>query len=241
MATARPGDIERLLEAFQRSKMRGNFLIAGPIAGRTDRYAIKFYEAGKLKSRCTLSYERYRELLCNPAKPGPQGLDLGRICRKKGLREMALEAKPKKFQEWPAGKRLVSMAAIEQIVTAHVGEWRESGRQLSRVHARHIAIYFMREIAGRSLSEIGQFCGGLHHTTVLYAVRKIADWRKSDAALDACLNEMRAEIEQKPEPSSREKPQFLGVASRRRLSVAEADMIAARVVEMLSAAKGAAA
>lgn len=50
--------------------------------------------------------------------------------------------------------------------------------------ARQVAMYLAKELTQKSLPEIGNLFGGRDHSTVLYAVRKIADERKRNAKLD---------------------------------------------------------
>ena len=49
---------------------------------------------------------------------------------------------------------------------------------------RQIAMYLAKELTQKSLPEIGELFGGCDHTTVLHAVRKIADERTKDAQLN---------------------------------------------------------
>jgi chromosomal replication initiator protein len=49
---------------------------------------------------------------------------------------------------------------------------------------RQIAMYLAKELTQKSLPEIGELFGGRDHTTVLHAVRKIADERTKDAQLN---------------------------------------------------------
>jgi len=49
---------------------------------------------------------------------------------------------------------------------------------------RQIAMYLAKELTQKSLPEIGELFGGRDHTTVLHAVRKIAEERSKDAQLN---------------------------------------------------------
>ena len=57
-------------------------------------------------------------------------------------------------------------------------------RTADLVKPRQIAMYFAKELTSLSLPEIGESFGGRDHTTVLHAVRKIAENRKSDTQLN---------------------------------------------------------
>lgn len=49
---------------------------------------------------------------------------------------------------------------------------------------RQIAMYIAKELTQKSLPEIGELFGGRDHTTVLHAVRKIAEERVRDNQLN---------------------------------------------------------
>jgi hypothetical protein len=52
---------------------------------------------------------------------------------------------------------------------------------------RHIAMYLCKHAAGWSTTRIGKFYNGRDHSTVSYAIRRIASRRLRDPALDALL------------------------------------------------------
>jgi chromosomal replication initiator protein len=49
---------------------------------------------------------------------------------------------------------------------------------------RQIAMYLAKELTQKSLPEIGEAFGGRDHTTVLHAMRKIAEQRQHDPDLN---------------------------------------------------------
>jgi len=61
-----------------------------------------------------------------------------------------------------------------------------------RVHVlpRQIAMYIARHLTGASLEEIGREFGHRRHTTTLYSIRKIAEMRRSDGALDCIIGRL---------------------------------------------------
>jgi len=64
-----------------------------------------------------------------------------------------------------------------------------SKRRPSNIAApRQVAMYLAKEMTQKSLPEIGELFGGRDHTTVLHAVRKIADARSKDAVLNHALH-----------------------------------------------------
>ncbi|MFT4099823.1 MAG: chromosomal replication initiator protein DnaA [Burkholderiaceae bacterium] len=61
-------------------------------------------------------------------------------------------------------------------------------RQAHIVLPRQIAMYLAKELTQKSLPEIGEAFGGRDHTTVLHAVRKIAEQRQHDSDLNHSLH-----------------------------------------------------
>ncbi len=61
-------------------------------------------------------------------------------------------------------------------------------RPTSIAAPRQVAMYLAKELTQKSLPEIGELFGGRDHTTVLHAVRKIADARAKDTELNHSLH-----------------------------------------------------
>jgi chromosomal replication initiator protein len=61
-------------------------------------------------------------------------------------------------------------------------------RPTSIAAPRQVAMYLAKELTQKSLPEIGDLFGGRDHTTVLHAVRKIADARAKDTELNHALH-----------------------------------------------------
>ncbi len=84
---------------------------------------------------------------------------------------------------------------IQEAVIAHFRmpriELFAKRRNKATVRARHIAIYLSKILTIQSLPEIGLRFGGLDHTTILYASRKV----ERELPLDAQLAQDVAEIE----------------------------------------------
>jgi chromosomal replication initiator protein len=55
---------------------------------------------------------------------------------------------------------------------------------------RQIAMYIARQHTGGSLQEIGREFGGRHHTTVLHAIKKIEEMRRSDGELNRTITRL---------------------------------------------------
>jgi chromosomal replication initiator protein len=68
---------------------------------------------------------------------------------------------------------------------------KSASRMRSLVHARSVAMYLARELAGCTLQEIGQLLGGRDHTTVLHACRKIDKSASQEVTLQEELADLR--------------------------------------------------
>ncbi len=68
------------------------------------------------------------------------------------------------------------------------------GRDKRIAHARQVAMYLLREDAGRPLTEIGRILGKRDHTTVMYGAKKIEDARLLDPDLRQQLADLRGLI-----------------------------------------------
>jgi chromosomal replication initiator protein len=85
-----------------------------------------------------------------------------------------------------------SMEDIVEVVTEHFGvklsELQSRKRTNAIAHPRQIAMYIARQITRHSLEEIGGYFGGRDHSTVLYAVEKVAESGRQDAAVQEMLD-----------------------------------------------------
>jgi hypothetical protein len=88
----------------------------------------------------------------------------------------------------------VSLARIEQVVGAHLGPGRVPGNTAGPCFSRQVSMYLAKHVGHWSLSQIGKFYNGRHHTTVLHAIEKIAALRKTDEAVDALLDVLTAAL-----------------------------------------------
>ena len=55
---------------------------------------------------------------------------------------------------------------------------------------RQIAMYLAKQLTTRSLPEIGRKFGGRDHTTVMHAVKRIAELRQLDSSLEDDLQHL---------------------------------------------------
>ena len=107
-----------------------------------------------------------------------------------------MHAPNRRFAIWP-----VSLARIESVVSAHLGPGRVRGNVQGPCFSRQVSMYLAKRVGRWSLSQIGRFYNGRHHTTVLHAIEKIETLRRSDDAVDALLDVLTASLspESKPE------------------------------------------
>lgn len=84
--------------------------------------------------------------------------------------------------------RQISVENIQKTVAdfynIKVADMYSKKRPANIARPRQIAMYLAKELTQKSLPEIGDLFGGRDHTTVLHAVRKIADERGKDAQLN---------------------------------------------------------
>ena len=71
---------------------------------------------------------------------------------------------------------------------------KKKGRNKNLVLPRQIAMYLIRKLTELSLPEIGIFFGAKHHTTILYAYKKIEQNLKKDEKLKFSINSITQEI-----------------------------------------------
>ncbi len=69
-----------------------------------------------------------------------------------------------------------------------VADMHSKARPAKIAFPRQVAMYLSKELTTQSLPEIGELFGGRDHTTVLYAVRKVATERKTNSELNHQLH-----------------------------------------------------
>ena len=74
--------------------------------------------------------------------------------------------------------------AVADFYSIKVADMYSKNRPANIARPRQIAMFMAKELTQKSLPEIGELFGGRDHTTVLHAVRKIADERAHDSQLN---------------------------------------------------------
>ena len=95
-------------------------------------------------------------------------------------------------------EKTVTPEKIKKTVCRHYGikiSDIESSKKTNNIaYPRQIAMYLIREMTDYSLPKIGQFFGGKHYTTVLYACEKIENEMKTDRNLAEIIEAIKEEI-----------------------------------------------
>ncbi|MBV9612649.1 MAG: hypothetical protein JO091_09255 [Acidobacteriaceae bacterium] len=102
----------------------------------------------------------------------------------------------------------VSLARIEQVVSTHLGPGRVPGNAAGPCFSRHVSMYLAKHVGHWSLSQIGKFYNGRHHTTVLHAIEKIEKLRKLDESVDALIEVLVDELAAGPHEPRTRIPEF---------------------------------
>ncbi|MGB9610963.1 MAG: chromosomal replication initiator protein DnaA, partial [Bryobacteraceae bacterium] len=88
-------------------------------------------------------------------------------------------------------ERRVTIDAVIRAVAERTGLQPAQLRQKTNAHEisrpRQIAMYLCRELTAASLPEIGRHFGGKHHTTVLHAIRKVEELRRTDPEINRLI------------------------------------------------------
>lgn len=90
---------------------------------------------------------------------------------------------------WP-----MSLEQIEAKVSAQLGPGRVPGNKEEACFSRQISMYLAKHVGGWSMPKIGKFYNGRHHTTVLHAIRKVEQLRRSDDSIDALIEVLTAAL-----------------------------------------------
>jgi hypothetical protein len=102
----------------------------------------------------------------------------------------------------------VSLARIEQVVSAHLGPGRVPGNVQGPCFSRQVSMHLAKLVGRWSLSQIGRFYNGRHHTTVLHAIAKIERLRRSDESVDALIEVLTGELATGSHESPPRLPEF---------------------------------
>lgn len=89
-------------------------------------------------------------------------------------------------------ERRITMEAVVRAVAERFGLQPAQLKQKTNAHEisrpRQIAMYLCKDLTGASLPEIGRHFGGKHHTTVLHAIRKVEQLRRTDPEINRLIH-----------------------------------------------------
>src|SRR5215472_6458330 len=88
----------------------------------------------------------------------------------------------------------ISLARIEQVVSAHLGSGRVPGNVQGPCFSRQVSMYLAKHVGRWSLSQIGRFYNGRHHTTALHAISRVETFRETDEGVDALIEVLTSEL-----------------------------------------------
>jgi hypothetical protein len=91
--------------------------------------------------------------------------------------------------------RRIAIAEIDRAVASRLGPTRVMGNAQPAVFNRQVAMYLAKALGGWSVTKIGKFYNGRHHTTVCHAIQRIASLRQVNADVDSLLTVVTAEIQ----------------------------------------------
>jgi chromosomal replication initiator protein len=91
---------------------------------------------------------------------------------------------------------------VLRVVTSHfsvkLADLQSRRRTAGIAYARQVGMYLARRVTALSLEEIGGYYGGRDHSTVLYAIQKIARLSKCDAACLEMVRELESRLNTRP-------------------------------------------
>ena len=82
-------------------------------------------------------------------------------------------------------------ALVARLYGLKVSELKSPSRRQAMVTARGVAMVLSRELADKSLGQIGTYFGGRDHTTVLHACRRTEKLLKKDPATRQAVSELK--------------------------------------------------
>ncbi len=107
--------------------------------------------------------------------------------------------------------RRIAIAEIDRAVAGRLGPTRAAGNAQPAAFNRQVAMYLAKRVGGWSLTKIGKFYNGRPHTTVCYAIRRIAALRAVHAEVDGLLKSLAEEIKSRPTTDSQQRIHVVGL------------------------------
>jgi chromosomal replication initiator protein len=119
-----------------------------------------------------------------------------------GGRPVTVELARSALAPWLSVRRTVSVEAVQEVVSRHYGivlaELLSHRRERRIVFPRQVAMYLSRSIAEATFPCIAEKFGGRDHTTVMHAVRVVAEKREADPAVARSLAALEGRLMAQP-------------------------------------------
>jgi chromosomal replication initiator protein len=80
--------------------------------------------------------------------------------------------------------------AVSHLFNLSVDELKQDSNRRVVAVPRQIAMYLTKQMTNASLSEIGRYFGGKHHTTVMHSIAKIEEQRRTNLDLERVLSKL---------------------------------------------------
>src|ERR1039458_3690974 len=90
--------------------------------------------------------------------------------------------------------RRIPLSEIDAAVAARLGPGRVAGNAQPAVFSRQVAMYLAKHVGGWSTTRIGQFYNGRDHSTVCYALKRVAALREDDPEVDGLVSSLATQI-----------------------------------------------
>ncbi len=133
-------------------------------------------------------------------------------------------------------RRRIRMAEIDAAVSVRLGPTRGLGNSQPACFNRQVAMYLAKHVGRWSTKIIGRFYDGRDHSTVCYGIQRIGALRESDPDVEALITDLKRRLSGDDDSLTSgvdvQQKASLGSTNRRELE-ALADLIAARVLELL--------
>ena len=95
----------------------------------------------------------------------------------------------------------VLLAGVEQVVSTHLGPGRVPGNAPAPCFSCHVSMYLAQHVGHWSVSQIGRFYNGRHHTTGSSRDREHRTIQSSDESADALIEVLTSELAGGPQES----------------------------------------
>lgn len=91
--------------------------------------------------------------------------------------------------------RRIPLSRIDAVVAARLGPGRVAGNAQPAVFSRQVAMYLAKHVGGWSTTRIGRFYNGRDHSTVCYALKRVASLREDNPEVYGLVASLAGEIQ----------------------------------------------